>query len=183
MQHNLIDKLIAIKDPRRREGRLHDLVFVLIIVIMATMSGYYGYRAIGDFIKRNRKDLLFIFKPPKDRLPTFDTVRRIMLSIDFDELSQIFYDWSIDYASIKKSDWLSIDGKAIRGTVNNANTSMQNFINLVSIYSLETGTVISVGKIANSKESEIPKVRELIKKLYIEGVVFTLDALHCQKKL
>ncbi len=37
-------------------------------------------------------------------------------------------------------------------------------------------------RVSNSKESEIPVVKELIAALDIKGVTFTLDALHCQKK-
>ncbi len=36
--------------------------------------------------------------------------------------------------------------------------------------------------VSNSKESEIPVVKQLIETLDIKGVTFTLDALHCQKK-
>ena len=35
----------------------------------------------------------------------------------------------------------------------------------------------------NKHESEINLVRDLIKLLDLTGVVFTFDALHCQKKL
>ncbi len=42
--------------------------------------------------------------------------------------------------------------------------------------------VLFAGKVINAKESEIPMVRKAIKVLDIEGAVFTLDALHCQKK-
>jgi len=77
-ENNLIKKLLEIKDPRRSEGQRHDLVLVLIIGIMATMSGYHGYRAIGDFISRNKKDLIKYLKPKQYRLPSFYTVRRIM---------------------------------------------------------------------------------------------------------
>ncbi len=35
----------------------------------------------------------------------------------------------------------------------------------------------------NKKESEINVVRNLIELLDLKGVVFTFDALHCQKKL
>lgn len=183
MQHDLIEKLRTIKDPRRGEGRRHDLVFVLIIVIMATMSGYFGYRGIGDFIARNRKSLLNTFKPKKGRLPTFATIRRIMLALDFEELTKVFHEWSQGYVSIETSDWLAIDGKAICGTLSNKNTSMQSFVSLVSVYSTRTRSVIAASKIPSSKVSEIPTVRELIKQLDIEGAVFTIDALHCQKKL
>ena len=182
-KNNLIKKLSEIKDPRRSEGRRHNLVFILLIVIMATMSGYHGYRAIGDFITRNKNDLRKYFKPNHSRLPSFDTVRRVMKGIDFQNFAMVFFEWSKDYTEIELGDWFNIDGKAIKGTFNITDIGRQHFINLVSIFAEKTGTVLSVGKIENSKESEIPMVRELIEKLDIKGVVFTIDALHCQKKL
>jgi len=35
----------------------------------------------------------------------------------------------------------------------------------------------------SKKTSELKVVQTLLEALHIEGVVFTLDALHCQKKL
>lgn len=183
MKHNLIESLSKIKDPRRGAGQRHELEFVLLIIIMATMSGYFGYRAIEDFIKRNKSDLLKYFKPYKKRLPSFSTVRRVMIGIDFEDFSSIFHEWSSRYISISKGDWLSLDGKAIKGTFDKSDINRQHFVNLVSVFLEKTKTVLSVGKIVNSKESEIPKVKELIDMLDIKGVVFTIDALHCQKKL
>ena len=182
-KNGLVIKLSKIKDPRRGEGQRHNLVFILLIIIMATMSGYYGYRAIGDFIERNKEDLIKHFKPEKNRLPSYSTVRRVIQGIDFNDFTMIFYEWSKNYIEIKKGDWLNIDGKAIKGTFDKNNIKRQHFVNLISIFSEQTGTILSVGKILNSKESEIPKVRELIERLDIKGVVFTIDALHCQKKL
>ena len=71
MSNKLLETLTEIKDPRRGEGVRHPLPLVLIIVLMATMSGYFGYRGIGDFVIRNRKELLKYFKPKKNRLPSF----------------------------------------------------------------------------------------------------------------
>ena len=84
--------------------------------------------------------------------------------------------------SIKKGDWISLDGKAIRGTVTHSNDSLQNFLSLVSVFATKQKQVLSAGKINSKKESEIPKVVELIEMLDLEGVIFTIDALHCQKK-
>jgi predicted transposase YbfD/YdcC len=42
--------------------------------------------------------------------------------------------------------------------------------------------VLHCGKKENKKESEIPKVQELISRLDVKGELFTIDALHCQKK-
>ncbi len=180
--NSLLNVLTEIKDPRRGEGLRHSLPMVLVIVLMATMSGYFGYRGIGDFIKRNRKDLLKYFNPKKSRLPSFSTVRRVMQEINHEDFTTKFYDWAVQYVEIQKGDWLSLDGKAIKGTVSNGTSSEQKFISLISVFSEKSRQILSVGKINNSKESEIPKVKELIKQLDIEGVVFTIDALHCQKK-
>jgi len=105
-----------------------------------------------------------------------------MQSIDFKNFAIVFFEWSQSYSDIEIGDWLNIDGKAIKGTFDKTDINRQHFINLISIFAEKTGTVLSVGKIENSKESEIPMVRELIEKLDIKGVVFTIDALHCQKK-
>lgn len=182
MKHKLIETLSEIEDPRRGEGKRHPLAFVLILIIMATMSGYYGYRGIGDFIKRNEKDLIKYFKPNKNRLASYSTIRRVMSGIKYDDFTNKFYQWAKDYIQIDKGDWLSVDGKAIRGTVSNGNNNYQEFVSLISVFNEKTGSVLTVGKINNSKESEIPKVRELISQLELKGVVFTIDALHCQKK-
>jgi hypothetical protein len=182
MSKNLIEILSTINDPRRGAGQRHNLVVVLLIVIMATINGYFGYRAMGDFVLRNRKDLLKQLKLKKKRLPSFSTIRRIILGVDFNELSEVFLLWSKGYVKIESGDWLNIDGKGIKGTVSDIHSSQQNFINLVSVFAEKRGMVIFSGKVINSKESEIPMVRKAIEVLDIEGVVFTLDALHCQKK-
>ena len=42
--------------------------------------------------------------------------------------------------------------------------------------------VLGVKMMENKQESEINVVRDLIELLDLTGVVFTFDALHCQKK-
>ena len=179
---SIIDYLSKLTDKRRGAGRRHMQETVLLLVLMALMSGYYGYRAIGDFIARNREDLLTYLQPPKNRLPTFFTVRRVLMNIDFDEFSQQFYAWAKQYIDLQPGEWLSIDGKAIGGTVQDQSSSYQDFVNLVSIFVSHQKMVLANAKVVNSKESEIPVVRQLIEALHLKDVVFTLDALHCQKK-
>jgi len=182
-KNSLIKILSEIKDIRRDEGKRHSIEIVLLVVIFATMSGYNGYRAIGDFIKRNKKDLIMYLKPKKNRMFSYSTVRRVMIGIDFNDFTEKFYQWTKDYVEIKEGEWISIDGKAIKGTLENKQNEKQSFTNLVSVFCSKRKMVYNAGKIENSKESEIPKVKELIEMLDLEGVVFTMDALHCQKKL
>ena len=179
---SIMNYLSKVPDNRRGAGRRHRQDLILLIVLMAMMSGYHGYRAIGDFIERNRDDLLYYLKPAKGRLPSFYTVRRVLMSIDFSAFSAEFYAWSKHHIDIKKGSWLSIDGKAIAGTVTGYNVHYQDFVNMVSVFSSHQKMVLINGKVSNGKESEIPAVRQLIEALHLKGVIFTMDALHCQKK-
>jgi len=179
----LIEYLNAIPDKRREEGRRHDQTFIILVVIMSTMSGYDGYRGIGDFIERNKEGLVKFFAPKKSRLPSFYTVRRVIQNLDFEELSKQFHKWAMQYIDLPHAEWVSIDGKSIKGAAKDYNDGKQRFINLVSLYCSKKKLVIGNAAVDNLKENEIPVVQQLINALDIQGVTFTLDALHCQKKL
>ena len=81
------------------------------------------------------------------------------------------------------SEWFGIDGKSIKGTVQDYDSEYQNFVSIVSIFTGKRGLVLSLDKLENKKGSEITTVQNLIAALDIEGVVLSMDALHCQKKL
>jgi hypothetical protein len=178
---NLYKEFSKIPDFRRKQGQTHELPVILLIVTMAIMSGYNGQRAMGDFVKRNRKQLLKVFKPKKNKLPSYQTIARVLANIDFLNLIKIFTSWASKYVSIDGRVLCSMDGKAIGGTVKNPNNKHQEYTNLVSIFASERKQVIGIGKVKN-KSSEIPLVQEMIKILDLEGMIFTLDALHCQKE-
>lgn len=181
-QRSIVHYFNAIADPRRGAGQRHEQTFVLVLVLMSTMSGYVGYRAIGDFIKRNRQELLQHLQPKKGRLPSFDTVRRILQGINFSDVNEQFNHWAAQYRTVQDSRWVSIDGKTICGTVTHAHNAQQQFTSLVSLYCAERQVVLGTQQVKHSKDNEITVVQELIKALDLQGVRFTLDALHCQKK-
>lgn len=180
-ENNLYDQLLELQDFRRPQGRMHELRLILIIVIMATMSGFQGLRAMGDFVKKNKQELTDLFKTKNDRLPSHQTIGRALQYLDFDKFNHIFHGWVIKQVVIKDQDWLSIDGKAIKGTVSNPNNKWQEFTSLISIFLSKQKQSIKTGRINHGKNCEISKVQEMIKILKLENVIFTLDALHCQK--
>lgn len=178
---NLIEHLCQIKDFRRKQGQRFMLPQVLLIIIMAIMSGRYGYREIASFAKANKKDLVDKLKLKKSKIPSHVTIREVIMNVDFVLLNQAFSQWALGYVTIEKDDWLSIDGKAIKSTVENYHNSYQNFVSMVSIFSQKRGQVIKTGTFENKKVSEVSIVKELLEALDLKDVVFTLDALHCKK--
>lgn len=182
MSSDLIARLKQVKDFRTSDGQRHPLWLVLLIVLMGTMSGYIGYRGLGDFVSRHHSALIETLKIRKQRLPSYSTIRRVMMGIDFEEFVDLFNKWAAREVEIEKHDWLAIDGKSIRGTVTQSCNQYQNFVSIVSVFSQQKGVVVSLAKLDNAQGSEIQTVQTLIQALQLEGVVFSLDALHCQKK-
>lgn len=176
---NLRDALKDIKDNRRGAGQRHKIDVVLMITIMATMSGYVGYRAIGDFTKRYKKELIDYLKVEKNRLPAFATTRRVLMSIDYDVFEDVFEHWIGQYLKQEKNQWVSIDGKAIKGTKQREEDL--KLAHLVSFFNSDSKEILMARKTA-TKSNEIPLVQEMIESFPFKDMIFTLDALHCQKK-
>jgi len=179
---NIINYLSRIRDFRRKQGLRYPLIMVLLITIMSIMAGRCRQREIASFARANQTELTKFFKVRKNRIPSHVTFREVLRNVDFEELISVFDDWAAQYVTLEKDEWLSIDGKALASTVTDSQSSYQNFVSLVSIFSHRRGQVLKAAKLENKKQSEIPTVRELIETLELKGVVFTLDALRCQKK-
>lgn len=178
---NLLMEFDKLEDPRRGAGRRHSQSFALLIVMFATMSGYLGYGAIRAFISKHTSDLITLFNPPKDRVPSYSTVRRILIHLDFTQFTTIYKNWLNQRVqpSSDSSSWCGVDGKALRGTIEADNHN--DYVHLVSIFSTFDKIVLDTGKVVN-KSNEIPLVQQMIKDSDLQQVIFTLDALHCQKK-
>jgi len=179
---NLINYLSKISDFRRKQGLRYPLTMILLITIMSIMAGRCRYREIASFARANQDDLIKFFEIRKNQIPSHVTFREILRNVDFNEVISTFNNWAAQYVILEKDEWLAIDGKALASTVTDSQSSYQNFVSLVSIFSHKRGQVLKAAKLENKKQSEIPTVQYLIEALELKGVVFSLDALHCQKK-
>lgn len=179
---NIFELLKQLKDHRRKEGQKYEYPSLIIMIIMGIMSGAKSERAISRFVKNNERDLIKELQIKRQEVPGRHVFTNLIQALDFQELENIFYEWSKDFVIIKKNEWISIDGKAIKGTFPNSNTGLNGFVSLISVFVSKSKQVLKVDKINTHKENEIPKVQDLIKTLNLQGVIFTLDALHCQEK-
>ena len=116
MSLNLIEQLNKLDDFREKGGKRHSLSLVLLIVIMATMSGYLSYRAMGDFVTRHEQALIDVLKVTKNRLPSYSTIRRVMMGIDFQQFTSIFNQWAMSMVSTSQRKYLSVVKKSVFGS-------------------------------------------------------------------
>jgi DDE_Tnp_1-associated len=178
---SLIHHLQQVSDYRTKPH--YPLWVVMLLVIMGIMSGCTGYRSLESFVERHQNALLELLELPYTRLPSFSTLRRIMIRISFVSLTTAFNNWAAETFKVTEGEQLATDGKSIKASVTDYDKSSQDFINVVSAFSVSQGVVVGLQSMHNRTTSEIATVQSLLEVLNVRGACFTFDALHTQKKL
>ena len=176
---SLVFFLNGIEDTRKAKGRRHKQTPVLIIMIMAMLCGKTSIRGIARFAKAHEDELVKFIPLPGGVSPSFSTIQRLSRRLPADKVCESFNKWMSQYHT---SGFTAIDGKSIRSTFENDTEGKQQFTSLVSFFEQKSLLIYQVGIFQNNKKSEIHAVQELLSGLKISKEVFTLDALHCQKK-
>ena len=183
MLYALLDQL---PDSRRGQGKMYENGTVLFCSILAIMSGATSYRKIYTFMKTHFSNLSKFLKLPWIKPPSYSTIRRIICATDSKELETAFRLHAKKLASLekdseKKYGHISIDGKVVRGSFDHFED--QSAIQVLSAFLSKKNLILGHEEIENYKTNEIPMAQKLIKALKLKGILFTSDALHCQKKL
>jgi hypothetical protein len=76
---SLITYLQQIPDYRTQPR--YPLWVILLLVIMGTMSGCTGYRALEDFVQRHQKVLLELMELPHSRLPSYFALHLMLCTL------------------------------------------------------------------------------------------------------
>ena len=182
-QAAILEAEAELPDLRRRAGQRHNLPLCLALFTLAVAAGNKGFLAIGDWIICYKEQLIDLFKPDKNRLPSYSTIRRSLLRIDYEQysasLAQFFQIQPLP------GETLAMDGKVLRGSYqledDNPTSEPHPAIMLVSAYIVERGLILEPKEVAR-KKNEIKALPDLIQKLAWHGVVFTFDAINTQKK-
>ncbi len=150
----------------------------------AVVAGNKGFIAIGDWIQAYRTQLIDLFGVEKQRLPSYSTIRRMLLSLDYQAYSECL----AKFFGIepKSGETIAVDGKVLRGSyqleTDNPHSEPHPAIMLVSAYLVERGLILEPYEV-DVKTNEITALPAFIKTLGLKGVVFAFDANSTQKKL
>jgi predicted transposase YbfD/YdcC len=155
---------------------------MLLLAILGVMSGCQGYRALEDFGIRHGQKLCEVLGLDLRRMPSDTTMRRMLRRVNFEQLTEQFNTWATEQYAPQAGEWVAVDGKSIKGTVQDSQERWQNFVSVVSVYSHQQRVVIAQKSFENKGQSEIQVVEQLLAQLELTQVVVSMDALHCQKK-
>ena len=174
--------LALIPDPRRAEGKLYKLPYVLLFSILAIVSGANSYRGVWTFIKVHRRKLNKAFEINWEKAPVHTSIRFILQGLKPEDVEKAFRDHAAklnDDETIGGVRALAIDGKVLKGSFDAFNDARAK--QMLSAFATDTALVLAHIEI-DEKSNEIPAAQKLLEELDLAGRIVTLDAMHCQKK-
>jgi len=180
---NLLAVLADVPDPRRAQGKRYPLPYLLMFTVLALLSGARSYRGVITFLEQRREHLNHHFGVNLRRAPVVNTLRTVLQSLPTEALEEAFRRhaktlMAADEAG--KQPVIAIDGKTMRGSFDRFND--RKAAHTLTAFASASAIVLAHIEIDN-KSNEIPAAQQMIRELGLTGVVFTADALHCQKNL
>ena len=178
----LLAALEAIPDPRRRQGRRYPLAPLLLFSVLAVLAGATSYRGILTFIGVHRERLNAVFGARFRRAPAVNTLRGLFLALEPAELEAAFREHARALAdrAPARGRVVALDGKTLRRSFDHLND--QAAAHVLSAFAGEAALILAHQEVRAAPE-EVPAAQALIGDLGVRGVLFTADALHCQKNL
>jgi predicted transposase YbfD/YdcC len=166
-----------LKDPRRRHGRRHLLMDMIVIAICGVICGGSDWQQVVTF-GRGRKEWLARFLELPNGIPAHDTFERLFDRIDPAAFQACFRDWMQALSAALSIKQIAIDGKTLRSSGHGP----LGPLHLVSAWA--TANHLSLGQVAVAdKSNEIPAIPRLLELLDLSGALVTIDAMGCQKEI
>jgi DDE_Tnp_1-associated len=179
----LLTALSEVPDPRRAEGRRYPLAPLLLFTVLALLSGATSYRRIIIFLDQRRITLNAVFGFALKRAPSVNTLRTVLQELDGDALEQAFRRHAgglLPAVEAELMPVIALDGKTLKGSFDHLND--RKAAQALSAFASEAAVLLAHSAI-DVKSNEIPAAQRMITELGLTGVLFTADALHCQKNL
>ncbi len=177
--------IIKMKDIRRFQGQRYSFESMMWMVFLSVACGYESCRKMATFCA-SYEPIFTGYFDLKHGTPSYVTLHTFLTNLDSLAFADSFNETMLSYSSLEEGDWISGDGQTLRSTVTSCHTSEQNYVSVVSLFCQKTGLSLLLQDYMNKNKSESEgkvALELILDNLTNKGLMFTLDALHCQKKL
>ena len=166
-----------LRDPRRRHGREHLFLDILVIASCAVIGNADSWRAIALW-GRTHETWLRRFLTLRNGIPCHDTFRRLFERLDPAALQTCLRQWLFALRGVLKVSHIAIDGKTLRSS----GSPSLGPLHLVSAWA--TQYHLSLGQVAvDAKSNAITAMPQLLELLDLHGALVTIDAMGCQQAI
>lgn len=155
----------SVPDPRQKRGVRHKIDVILVIFVIALLCDQNDFVRIEDWAKSEYETLSQIIKLPHG-IPSHDTFMRVVGLLPVESIESLFIQW-ITACYPRFSDFLSIDGKTVNGTVKvkdwetEQKESQKNRVHVVSVFDSNAFQVVRQA-VMGAKGGELASSMELL---------------------
>jgi len=115
---DLISFLKALPDCRMRRGMRFPQWWMLLVAILAILSGQGSLLGMERFVKRHRKTLNELLGTHVARPPSDSTFRLLLAQLDVEGFEALLQQWMAAQPGVPETvDTLVCDGKTLRGSI------------------------------------------------------------------
>ena len=184
-----LDEIIGyfddLEDPRDTVNRKHPLVSVVVVAMMAVLSGAGGPTAIARWAALKAEFLTGVLPLPHG-IPRKDVFRRVLGLLQPAAFQACFAAWlrSLRARAAEATGVgqpvFAVDGKTARRSHDRGKGL--GALHCVSVWASDFG--LSLGQVAcEEKSNEITAIPELLRLADIKGTIITIDAMGTQKAI
>jgi len=165
-----------------RRGVRFPQWWMLLVAILAILSGQGSLLGMERFAKRHRKTLNQLLGTHIAKSPSDSTFRWLLSQLDVEGFESLLQQWITAQPGVPEVvDTLVCDGKTLRGSIAHNASGAARFIAQVSLYSNSLGVAIAQNTYATDAGSEIKALRELLDRVELSGLLVQADALHANR--
>jgi predicted transposase YbfD/YdcC len=166
----LFEMLCCISDPRRGQGKIHQLPLILLLAVLAICCGYDSYGKMADFCKDYQEKISEELSFISGHIPHKSTFQRVFTRLKASQLEEVFCSYIAGITSLSQGEGIALDGKTVHKTG----------IHLVSAFAHKAKAVLfQMG--TDEKGKELVVGPQVIAHIDITGKIVTADALFAQR--
>ena len=166
-----------VEDPRRGNAKRHDLHEMLLIALLATLTGGRTWVEMEDYGCAAER-WLRTFLTLKNGIPSHDAFSRLFRLLDPASLQKALLRLAQDWAD-RLGDVVAVDGKVLRRSFEDA--SERSPTHLLQAFAAESKLTLAQLEV-DGKSNEIPALPKLLELVDVRGRTVTADALHAQRE-
>jgi len=176
---NILDHFREIEDPRMERNKRHTIWDIIVLTICAVVCGCETWEDIEIYGKEKRQWLSRFLALPNG-IPSHDTIRRLFIRLNPEQLQQCFLSWVEAIREHADGEVVSIDGKTARRS--HDRETGKSALHMVSAWASENRMILGQVK-SDEKSNEITAIPQLLKLLELNGCIVTIDAIGCQTEI
>ena len=177
MTVSLVEMFERVADPRACRGRIHELVPILSLAVVAMLAGRNTLQAMAQFGRDHGVALAHALGFRRKKTPCAATFCRVFRRLDVEAFEATLQEWILQRCP-DLGEQLCMDGKTLR----RSHDGEAPAVHLLSLFAPKVEAVIRQIRV-DGKTNEHKASLQLLGMLPLQGKIITGDAMFCQTEV